>query len=193
MGAIGAYMKLAADELERVMRDLGKDVRSEDIGEIVKQHAFAGAVSGIGAATLPGAGAVIASGAAITSIVAMYVRLSKALGVTFKEGKLKALASGIVADLSAAVVTQLVLAAAISFIPGVGQAGAAILSTIANFCMVYLAAYIFIKMLSKLLKSGRIVSDMSEEELRMAAREVASETDVKDIVNEAKNQYRENK
>jgi len=185
-------MKLAFDELDRSMKELGKDVNAEQLGEIVKQHAFTGALSGAGAA-LPGAGAIIATGAAATSILAMYVRIAKALGVTFEDGALKALASGVVADLSATVITNVALAAAVSFIPGFGQIGASVLSMIGNFTLVYVAAYIFIKMLSNLLKADREISNLSGEELKNYAASITSETNMKDIVKEAKKQYKENK
>ncbi|MBR2459726.1 MAG: hypothetical protein IKB34_00635 [Clostridia bacterium] len=193
MGAIGEYMKIAFDELERIMKDVGKEIRTDDLWEIVKQHAIAGAVSGVGAAALPGVGAVIATGAAVTSTVAMYVRLSKVLGVSFKEGALRALASVLIADLSSYVVTTLTLSAALSFIPIVGQAGSAVLCAAANFSVVYLAAYIFIKTLTKLFKAGKKPDGVSEEELQDIAKEVSSENDLKDVVKEASKQYKENK
>ena len=148
MGAIGGFMKIAVKELERAMGNLGRDVNSSSIGDIVKQHTIAGTTAAVAAGILPGAGALIATGIASTSTLAMYVRLAKELGVTFKDGALRALASGLVADLSAVVVTNLVAGAAISLIPGVGQVAAPLLIGMANFALIYLAAYIFIKMLS---------------------------------------------
>lgn len=193
MGITAGHMKLAFDQLDRSMKELGKEVNAERLGEIVQQHAFASALSGAGAATLPGAGALIATGAAGASVLTMYVRISNALGVTFEDGALRALASGVVADLSATVITNVALAAAISFIPGFGQAGAAVLSMIGNFALVYIAAYIFIKMLSNLLMACRDVSNLSGDELKNYANSIVSETDMKDIFKEAKKQYKENK
>jgi len=193
MGAIGSYMKIAVNELEKVMREVGKEANANEIADIVQHHAITGAVAGVGSAFLPGAGAVVSTAAAATSILAMYVRLSKSLGVTFKEGSLKALASGIVADLSASVVTNLALAAVVSFIPGVGQMGAGVLCIIANYSMIYLAAYIFIKMLSTMFVSGKNSLNMSEYELKNMAKRISCETNLKDVVKEAKNQYKANK
>ena len=193
MGIVAGQMKLAFDELNRSMNALGKEVNAEHLGEIVKQHAITGALAGAGAAVLPGAGAVIATGAAAASILTMYVRISNELGVTFEDGALRALVSGVVADLSATVITNVALAAAISFLPGFGQAGASVLSMIGNFTLVYVAAYIFIKMLSGLLAADRDVSAMTAEELKNYADEIRSEINMKDIVKEAKQQYKESK
>ena len=186
-------MKIALRQLDQSMKNLGREVDVNNLGDIVQQHAITSALACAGSSILPGAGALIATSIATTSILAMYVRLAKEIGVTFKEGALKALASGVVADLSATIITNIVLVAALSFIPGVGQISASTLSMIANFALVYVAAYIFIKMLSKLLSAGKDISELCEEELKYCATSVKSETNVKEIFKEAKQQYNGNK
>lgn len=183
----------AITELNNTMTKMGRDIDAENIAEIVIEHALIGAASGAAAAIVPGAGALIATGVAGSAVLAMYVRLSKELGITFGDGILKALASGLVADLSATVLANLGLAAAVSFIPGVGSASAGLLAAIANYGMVYLAAIIFINMLAALMGSGKDPSKMSESELKKAAKKASSNIDKKSILKEAKRQYKNNK
>lgn len=182
----------AVKGLNNSMRDLGVEVDARNIGDIVVQHAVAGAAAGAAAAVVPGAGALIAVGAAGSSVLAMYVRLAKEMNVKLGNGVLKALASAVVADISATVIGNLGLAAAISFIPGVGSMSAGMLAGISNFGVVYLAAYIFIKTLSSLFASKKDISTMSSADLTKMMKDMAGTINQKEILKEAKQQYKKN-
>lgn len=98
MGAISSALKSAVDALDKSMREIGKSINSSEIEDIVKTHCAIGAASAVTSAALPGAGAVIATGVAISSLIAMYVRLSSSLGIKAEKGLFRAIASAIVAD-----------------------------------------------------------------------------------------------
>lgn len=193
MGAVSSQLKIALHALDRAMEDIGKEVNTEEIASIVKQQAIATSVSGGASGMLPGAGPLVAMGVAAGSILTMYVRLSKALGITFKEGTLRALASGVIADISSTILVNLALSAAISFIPGLGQLGSGVICALAYYMLAYTAAYIFIKMLTTMFESKKDISNITAEAITKMAKDTISETDLNKVAKEAKQQYKEDK
>lgn len=166
---------------------------ADEIVESVISHALGAAIAAAGAGGLPGAGSTIAAGIAIGIIVKMYVSLGKMLGVKLGNGILKSLASAVVADLAGAVVASIAVSTVLSFIPGIGTLGSAVITGITSFCYVYLAGIIYIKMLGSLLNNGKNIDGMSEAELKQAMKSAANSIDLNDAIKEAKNAYKENK
>lgn len=184
----GAMMKQAVYALNDYMKSIGGGVDGEAVADIVATHAIATAVSAAASGVIPGAGGAIAFGIACTSTMAMYGRLAGVIGVRLDSGLIKALASAVVADLAAAVSATIAVSAAISFIPGVGSMGAATLTAITNFCFVYMAGIIFIKMIVALGIPG--IESMSKEELEKEAKRIQNEMDIKKAMKEAKAAYK---
>ena len=85
-------------------------------------------------------------------------------------------------------VTSLVAAAAISFIPGVGTLAASTLTAIANFGCVYLAGIIFVKMAAAL--GLQKMENMTEAEMKVQARKACSRINMRQAMKEAKEAYR---
>lgn len=166
---------------------------SDDIVKSVLNHGMAAASAAALSGCLPGAGSTVAAFVSVGIILKMYVSLGNLLGIHLGNGVLKALASAIVADLAGSVAAILAVSAVISFIPGVGTLGAATITGITSFCYVYLAGIIYIEMIGRILKSGKSVDDMSEEEWKAAAKQVSDEMNMKDAVKEAQRAYKENK
>lgn len=182
-----AILKEAAYALKAYYRD------ADDLVQSVINHALGAAVSAAGSGCLPGVGSTIAAGVSIGIIVKMYVNLGKKLGVRLGEGVLKSVASALVADLAGAVAASIAVSAVISFVPGIGTLGSAMITGITSFCYVYLAGVIYLKMLGALLGMGKSVNNMSEEELKQAMKNATNSMNIKDVVNEAKGAYKENK
>lgn len=166
---------------------------SEEIVQRVMHHAIAAAGSAAASGCLPGAGSTIAATISIGIIVKMYVSLGKMLGVKIGHGVLKALASAVVADLVGVVAASIAVTAVISFVPGIGTVGSAVLTGITSFCYVYLAGLIYIKMVGKLLNSGKSIENMSEQELKEALKETADSINMKDAMKEARSAYKDMK
>ncbi len=103
------------------------------------------------------------------------------------------MASAIVADLAGSVTAILTVSAVISFFPGIGTLGAATITGITSFCYVYLAGLIYIQMVGKILKGGKPIENLSEEELKAMAKQVANDLNMKDAVEEARKAYKNNK
>lgn len=188
MGATSSILKTAINALKDELRKTGKQINADEIEEIVMLHAGIGAAAGVGG-MLPGAGPVLATGANVVSVVTMYVRLSKAIGITLEEGVLKAIASAVVADISSAIVGSLALSTVLSFIPGIGSVPSAIIIGAANFGVVYLAAMIFLKLITVLIKSRKDVSSMTAEELAERAKKISEDMDKSSAIKEAKKIY----
>jgi len=193
MAGISSLLKSAIHALDDTMRSLGKEVNIQDLEAIVKEHCAIGAASGVAAAVLPGAGPTVAYGVSLTSIITMYVRLSSALGVKLGKNVIKALASAVVADVSAAVLGSLAISTAFSLVPLAGQALSGFIVGAGNYGTVYLAALIFIKMLAVLLREKKDISSMSVSELIQQAQEVSSQIDKKSAMREAKAEYKKEK
>ena len=189
MGATSSILKSSIIELNNELRKIGKQINVSEIEDIVTLHAGIGAATAVGA-MLPGAGPVIASGVAVTSIVTMYVRLSKAMQIKLGEGTLKAIASAVVADVGSTVLGSLALSFALSFIPGIGSVPAAIITGAANYGVVYLAAVIFIKLLAWLTKSKKDISSMTSEDFVSATKNISDSLDKDSAIKEAKKSYK---
>lgn len=187
----GAMMKEAIYGLNETMKSVGREVNSNNIAEIVSQHALATAAAAAASGVIPGAGGVIAFGLAIASTTTMYGRLAAEMGVTLKKGVIKALASAVVADIAGAVAVSLAATAAVSFIPVFGNMSAATLTAITNYCFIYLAALIFINVVARLGVSR--MTTMSEAELKAQAHTATKDMDVKAAVREAKGSYKASK
>ncbi len=166
---------------------------SEEIVKTVIEFALAAAASAAASGCLPGAGSTVAIAVSLGFVVAMYVALAKMLGVEFGNGILKSIASAVLADLGGAIAAFVIVAAAISFVPGFGTIGAATITGITSFCYVYLAGMVYIKMLGTLLNMGKSVSTMSEEELKQAMKKEMDSLDMREAIKEAKCAYKQNK
>jgi len=166
---------------------------AEEIVQSVIDHAALAAAAAALSGVIPGAGSTVAATVSIGFIVKMYFSLGNMLGIRLGNGVLKALASAIVADLAGSVAAVLAVATALSFIPGLGTLGAAGILGLTSFCYVYLAGVIYIKMVSALLKSGKSVGRMTEEELKAAARREAGSMNMRAAVKEASSAFKASK
>lgn len=181
-------MKQAIYSLNDSMKQVGRELNAEEIAQIVESHALTTALSAAASGAIPGAGGAIAMGIACTSTIAMYGRLAKEMGVRLNHGLIRTLASVVLADLAASVAVVIAAAAAISFIPGVGNMASASLTAITNYGFVYLAGLIFVKMVAALGISK--IESLSESEIKEAAKEAQSSVDIKSAMKEAKQAYK---
>ncbi len=149
---------------------LGHGAKQHEVSEIIKQHALLGTA----AALIPVAGADLAALAANTWT--MYVRINKAVGVSFSDNALKSIASGILGNL-ATVIPGVMLALGaetlLKLIPGIGAAGGIVVGAAANVAVMYVAGRVYLKSLEVLMHSGR---PLTEENIRQAAKEATADS-----------------
>ena len=159
----------------------------EELSNTIIRYGIFGAI-GSGAFGIIPAGSV-ASVAVMTGVIwAMYVSISKQLGVGFDKGLLKAIASAVVSDV-AGMFVSFGIAFAVSFFPGVGSGVSAAICAGSAFALVYVSGCVFLKLLSKLM--GKDMEGISEKEIRKMAKDATNDTDVKEIVKEAKKVHKE--
>lgn len=188
-GMLKSAMRGACDQLKVV----GHEVKVSDLENIVTTHAASAAVAAMASGWLPGVGSTVATAACLGFVVAMYVRLAASMGITMSKGLIRAVASAVVADIAAYLLTVLGVAAAVSFIPFVGNLSSSVLTAIANFACVYIAALIFVEMLNALMARGVDLNTVSEGTLKDAAKAATASTDMKAVYNEAKQAYEQAK
>ncbi len=184
-----SMLKQAVYYLNDGLKQVGREVDAMEIVDIIQEHAVATALSAGASGAIAGVGGVIAMGIASASTIAMYGRLANAIGVRLGNGLIRALGSAVVADIAAAVTANLALSAAVSFIPGVGTMASVALTGITNFCFVYMAGVISLKLITALGVSR--IETMSEAELKSAAKNIQSNMDIKAAMKEAKKVYKE--
>src|SRR5215210_7271289 len=92
----------------------------------------------------------------------MYVRINKAVGVSFTENTLKSIASGVITNIVIALpAAALGLAAEsiLKYFPGLGTIGGIAVGAAVNVGVMYAAGKVYIKALEKLLKSGKPLTE----------------------------------
>lgn len=165
----------------------------EKAGDTIMSCAVIAAVAGVGSGWLPGAGALVATGAWVAAIWGMYVKINKDLGITIKDNVLKSLASALLTNLIASVggiILMLVGSILLSLIPGLGTAGAIAIDGFIGYITVFASGVLYIKLLTKLFKAGHGFN-ISENNVNKMAKDIISESDVKEIIKEGKKSFKD--
>lgn len=186
------FIKIAVDELVKTQDSIIKKSVSEEVGNIIIQHALGAAAAGLGAAWIPGAGGTAALAASVGVIWLMYYRINKALGIKLSKTLLKSLASAVITNIAASaasVIGGTVTATALSFIPGVGNGAASVVMAGVDYAVVFASGLVYIKILTNLFKAGKNPEEMSADELKAAAKSAVKNEDMSKIVREAKKEY----
>ena len=164
----------------------------EKIADIVKFHAKCAALSALGTAWVPGAGAFIANAAGIGFIWGMYARINNAIDLKTSENITKTLASGIVTNLGAYFIGNTLLSAAFSFIPGLGSVGASVLTGGMVYALTIVSGLIYLKILTNIFTAGKDPSTFSASQLKKFAESAKNEMDIEGIIDSAKNYFKDN-
>lgn len=147
----------------------GDGPTAHELSNIIKQHALLGTAAGL----IPVPGLDIAALAANTW--SMYVRMNKAVGVSFGENWLKSIASGVIANVLS-IIPGVALAVAggalLKIIPGIGTAGGMAVAAASNVAVTFVAGKVYLKSLEKLLRSNR---PLTEENIKAAVNEVSKD------------------
>jgi uncharacterized protein (DUF697 family) len=107
----------------------------------------------------------------------MYVRINKAVGLSFGDNVLKSIASGVLANL-ASVIPGLAMAAAaetvLKFVPGFGTAAGIAMGAVTNVAILYVAGRVYLKSLEVLINNNK---SLTAENIEAATKEAASNKD----------------
>lgn len=171
----------------------------DKVGDIIIENSVIAAAAGVGAGWLPGAGSVAATAAWVAAIWTLYLRINKALGIKFKENAVKSIASAMLTNILAtggSIILALAGATVLSFVPGLGTAGAVIIDGLIGYITVFASGVLYIKMLTKLFKAKgdiRSIDDIDKDDINSVVKETVDESDVKNIIKEAKGSFKEAK
>ena len=189
MPAGTAMLKPLLKNIQMQLKDMGRDVDVDDLETIVLTHACSAAVAAAASGWIPGAGGAVAMAVGSGFVIAMYVRLGAALGVHWNKGMIKAIVSAVAADVAAFLATTLGVSTILTFIP-VLNLGSSAITAITNFAFVYLAAIIYVKLLSSLLSRGVDLSKVDTDALKEEAKKAVHATDMNSALNEAKSEFK---
>ena len=183
-------------EAQHLIEAMDKEVDElfpHEIADIVKFHSKGAAAAALVTAWIPGAGGTAAAATSAGFIWLMYARIGKKIGLPFGNNVLKSLAAGVATNLAAAVVGAIALSTALSFIPGLGSIGASVIMGATCYALTLASGYVYLKIMTKLFRKGIDPSTISEQELKDMAASAAKESDVREVIKEAKEDFRAKK
>lgn len=166
----------------------------KEIKKVVTNHSLLA----VGSAWIPVPGLDLA--AAATNIWTMYLRINSKLNLKFDSNALKTIASGVLTNLGA-YATGMGVGSTLKFIPGIGSITGGIIVSGINYSIVYASAFVYIKIISTLVKKTKSSSHRRFEEIKIDPNDLRYDLDfitkdeslMKQVMNEGKSEYREHK
>ena len=153
---IAPLLYAAFTELQEAAMGLLSGTKIETIAEKINKFAIYSAVAGAAVCAVPGAGGTIAALTQTGLVWTLYVQINKTLGISIKDNVLKFIGSAVLTNLAANAGTYIVAYAAasiLSFIPGLGTAGAVLIGAATGYMVIYAAAIVYLKLLTKMMKA----------------------------------------
>jgi uncharacterized protein (DUF697 family) len=160
------------------------------IADIVKFHSKSAAAAAVGSAWIPGAGGAAAILASAGFIWSMYARIGSEINLPMSENILKTLGSGVATNLASGMAASWVMSSVFSLFPGIGSIGASVVMGGTCYALTLASGYVYLKIMTALFISGVDPTKMSEQELNNMAKNIANDSDVKDVMNTAKQAYK---
>jgi len=184
------------EQATRLVKAMDKTVDENlpsEIANVVKFHSKGAAISALGSAWIPGAGGTAAFTISAGFIWGMYVRIGALIDLPISSNILKSLASGVATNIASGLVGAVVLTTAFSLVPGLGSVGASVIMGATCYALTLASGYVFLKIMTKLFSRGIDPTTLSEAELKEMAKEAAKESDVKDVMKEARAEFKKMK
>lgn len=190
------YLYLACKSLNDAMKGSLDGTKIESIKETINNFAIASAVAGLAAAVFPGVAGVVAMLTQTGFIWATYVQINKTLGISMSEHTAKFLASAIITNIATnagATLAAYAAAAVISFIPLLGQALAAATVAALGYMMVYVAAVIYLMVISRLMQPNGKLEVKEDDDTKHIIEEIIKKNNIKEIIKEGRDSYKKAK
>jgi uncharacterized protein (DUF697 family) len=183
----------AAKNLVKVVKLMDQTVDDnapKNIAKIIKFNSKGAAVAALSSGWIPGAGGAIAITISAGFIWKMYLNINQEINVPIAKNVLKSLASGVATNLASFALGSLVLSTAFSLFPGLGSAGAAVLIASTCYGLTLASGFVYLKMMTKIFKSGNNPSSYKESELKNVAKDVTNRKEVTRLIKDAKKSYK---
>lgn len=180
-------------QAERLLKAMDKAIDGNlpsQIAEIVKFHSKGATVAALGSAWIPGAGGTAAVVACAGFIWTMYGRIGAAIDLPISSNILKTLAFGVATNLASGAIAAVAISTAISFIPGLGSIGASVIMGGVCYGLTLASGFVYLKLMTALFTKGVDPTQLSEEDLKSAASAAASDSDVKDVLKQARKDFK---
>jgi hypothetical protein len=190
MNKIDKALVEQSTDLLKAMDQFVDEALPLSIAEIVKFHSKGAAAAALGSAWIPGAGGAAATLAAAGFIWSMYGRIGSEINLPMSSNILKSLASGVATNIASAMAGSFVISTAFSLFPGIGSVGASVVMGGTCYALTLSSGYVYLKIMTKLFSRGVDPTKLSEQELNNIAKDVANDSDVKDVMKSAKQEYK---
>lgn len=165
----------------------------DEIKTTIHKYAIYSAVAGVMGNVLPGIGAVAAVVAQTTLVWTMYVKINRTLGISMSDNTMKFVGSAMLTNLATnagALIVAYAASALLSWIPFFGQAAAALTEGALGYMVIYIAAALYLKLLTKVMKATGSYQLTKTDETKHQIKDVIKETNMKDLIREAKESYK---
>ena len=185
----------AVEYLDEVSDGILADGGAEEAAGVIKGCAISAAIAGVGSGWIPGAGGAVATAAFVASIWTMYVLINIKLGISIKDNILKTLASAFLTNILAtvgSVLLGLAVGTVLSFIPGVGTAASVAIDAMIGYIVVFVSGILYLNLIGKMCEKYGSV-DFEGKDLKGLAKDVVDSSDVKEMINQAKASFKEDK
>lgn len=170
--------------------------KRDQIIDVIKEFALFSAAAALAGNVVPELGGILTAVAQTGLVWALYVKINDVIGLEMSKSTAKFIGSAILTNITLNAGTLLLSyagAIVVGFIPIVGQFAAAGIEATLGYMLIYLAAVLYLIFLAKVFKEkGKIevTGDSGDKEI---IKGVIKNTNLKDILNEAKNNYKEAK
>jgi len=183
-------------QAEKLLKAMDKTVDSnlpKEIADIVKFHSKGATAAALGSAWIPGAGGTAAVLACAGFIWTMYGRIGAKIDLPISSNVLKTLAFGVATNLASAAIAGIVVSSALSLIPGLGSVGASVIMGGVCYGLTLASGFVYLKVMTALFTKGLDPTKLSEDDLKSAASDAAKDSDVKDILKQARKDFKSEK
>ena len=160
------FIKESAAELLEKLGQSGQE-KEKEILSVVNKHSLIAA--GASWVPIPFVDLALVAG----NIWVMYASINKILGISFSDNLLKSIGSGVVANLSSAIISQTLLSV-LKLIPGLGTVSASLILTAGNYATCVAAGYIYLRALTTIAKENGTI-DPSDPNLKKKFKRVIKE------------------
>lgn len=170
--------------------------KRDEIIEIIQEFAIFSAASALVGNLVPEAGGLITAIAQTALVWTLYVKINNIIGLEMSDNTAKFIGSAILTNLSlnaGSLLLGYAGAVAASFVPIFGQFTAAAIEATLGYTLIYVSAVLYLIFLTRVFQAkGKIEITGSNEEKEII-KGVIKNTSLKDLIKEAKNNYKEAK
>ena len=191
---ITPFLAKAFAELDKALRGSLNGTKIESVTEAISHYAIASAIASMAAAVIPGAGGVAAALAQTGFVWATYVKINKAIGLSMSAETAKflgnAIATNIITGFGALLAGHLI-AGVLALIPVFGSTGAALAEGAIGYGFIYAAAYIYLKLISRVVKPDGSIDVSDEDSTKKIIEDIMKREDMKGLFKEGAKQFKE--